>query len=113
MDIILDFFDLQLEAKLFNNKIAEKFMSFLPYTISLTQWGNELYGSIGKKLGKENPVSIIQEGGLAYTERGSYFCVFFGQNPAWPVEYIGQIKSQQWKALLSHQFDKMKIYKKE
>lgn len=113
MDIILDFCDFQLEAELFENKIAERFGSFLPYIIELTQWGNELYGSIGKKLGEENLVSIIQEGGLAYTERGTYFCIFFGQNPAWPVEYIGQIKGQQWKALLNHQFYKMKIYKKE
>ena len=109
--IILDFADLKLEAELFKNSIAEKFYNNLPYSIELTGWGNELYGSIGKNLGEENPVPEIPSGGLAYTSRGNYLCIFFGQTPAWPVEYIGQIKGDTWKQLLNSSFTSVEVSK--
>ena len=99
--IKLDFGKLLLEAELFESDIANKFIEHLPYSIEITKWGNELYGSIGIDLGTNNPVPEIPEGGLAYTNQGNYFCVFFGQSPAWPVEYIGQLKGDAWKQLLN------------
>jgi len=100
MKIKLDFETLILEAELFDTKIANKFFDNLPYSINVTQWGSELYGSIGHNLGEENPIPEIPQGGIAYTNNGNYLCVFYGQTPAWPVEYIGQIKSNEWKKLL-------------
>jgi hypothetical protein len=44
-------------------------------------------------------VPDIPAGGIAYTNNGNYVCIFFGQTPAWPVEYIGQIKDDTWKVL--------------
>ncbi len=64
-------------------------------------WGNEFYGSIGKDLGEENPVPDIPLGGIAYTNQGNYVCFFFGQRPAWAVEYIGQILDDQWEKLVA------------
>ena len=62
-------------------------------------------------LGSDNPVPEIPEGGLAYTNNVNYFCVFFGQQPAWVVEYIGQIEGEYWKKLLTLQdYSKLKIY---
>ncbi len=97
--IKLDFGTFSLEAELFDTKIANKFAEGLPYEVQLTQWGGELYGSIGKDLGEENPVATIPSGGLAYTRKGNYLCVFYGQTPAWEVEYIGQIPDGKWQAL--------------
>jgi hypothetical protein len=41
----------------------------------------------------------ILPGGIAYSSTGNYLCIFFGQDPAWPVEYIGKIEDDQWKIL--------------
>ncbi len=100
--IELDFGTLVLEAELFDTKIAEKFAENLPYSVDLMQWGGELYGSIGIDLGKENPVPEIPSGGIAYTNNGNYLCIFFGQTPAWSVEYIGRITGDQWKHLVGN-----------
>ena len=97
--IILEFESIILEAELFDTPIAKRFFENLPYTVSLQQWGNELYGSIGLDLGEDNPVPEISPGGIAYTNNGNYVCIFFGQTPAWSVEYIGQIKEGDWEML--------------
>ena len=70
------------------------------FKVNLTQWGGELYGSIGLDLGEDNPVGYIPAGGIAYTVKGNYVCVFFGQTPAWPVEYIGQTNGDHWSCLV-------------
>jgi len=111
--IILDFGAVVLDAELFDSAIANRFAENLPYTISLEQWGNELYGSVGINLGEENPVPEIPPGGIAYTNQGNYLCVFFGQTPAWPVEYIGQIIEDQWKQLVENPFQKPLILKEK
>lgn len=99
--IKLRFKDFELDAELFETETARRFAEGLPYSVELTQWGRELYGPIYKDLGSEHPVSVIPSGGLAYTNRGNYICVFFGQNPAWPVEHVGHISGDNWKKLLT------------
>ena len=64
--IVLGFGPFTLDAEFFDSSIAAIFAENLPYTISLEQWGNELYGSIGIDLGEENPLPIIPSGGIAY-----------------------------------------------
>ena len=98
--IELDFGDFVLDAELFDTALAKKFAAHLPCTVSLTQWGQELYGSVGVDLGTENPVSDIPAGGIAYSPKGRYVCIFFGQTPAWPVEHIGRIVGNQWERLV-------------
>ena len=97
--IVLQFPDFNLEAELFDQVIAEKLFENIPAEIHLTRWGNELYGPIKQDFGTNSPVPVIPEGGIAYTNQGNYVCIFFGQNPAWPVEYIGRITGD-WKILL-------------
>jgi len=112
MIIKLDFGEVVLEAELFDCVVANKFMKHLPCTIELTKWGDELYGSIGRDLGVDNPILEVPAGGLAYTNQGNYLCIFYGQTPAWPVEYIGQIKGDEWKKLVSlNNCDSLKISK--
>ena len=107
-NIQLDFGGLVLEAELFDNSIAEKLYRSLPLEINLTHWGEEMYGSIGADLGTENPRPVIPPGGIAYTSQGSYLCIFYGQDPAWPVEYVGQLKIG-WEGKLSSAFHTVKI----
>lgn len=97
--IKLQFADFSLSAELFDTRIANEFAEGLPYEIELTGWGSELYGSIGRSLGSENPVPDVPPGALAYTEHGDYLCIFFGQRPAWPVEHIGMISDDSWSLL--------------
>jgi hypothetical protein len=97
--IELEFGSVVLSARLFETDIAQRFMHSLPLTVSLMQWGEEFYGSIGVDLGEENPVADIPPGGIAYTRSGKYVCIFFGQRPAWAVEHIGQIADDQWPRL--------------
>lgn len=100
--IELDFGDVVFDAELFDTAVAAKFAEHLPYTVQLMQWGNELYGPIGIDLGVEKPVPDIPPGGLAYTNHGNYVCIFFGQTPAWPVEYIGHLIDDEWEHLAAH-----------
>ncbi len=112
MKIVLDFGAFQLNAELFeDHPVAQRYYRELPHTIRLTQWGGELYGPIDADLGTYHPVPVIPAGGLAYTNQGNYLCVFFGQTPAWAVEYIGRIevgweKLRQAKGLVSMEVKK-------
>ena len=111
--IILDFGSFTLEAKLFDKDISRKLADNLPYKIQLQKWGEEVYGSIGIDLGEDSPVAKIPCGGIAYTNNGNYLCIFFGQTPAWPVEYIGQINDDGWQKLLTQPtFSSVEIIKK-
>ena len=96
---ILDFGRFSLQADLFDHPVAGEFFKHLPYTVELTAWGGELYGGIGHDLGSCRPIPEIPEGGLAYSSRGYFLCIFFGQRPAWPVEYIGRIRGDTWQQL--------------
>lgn len=99
--VTLDFGSLKLEADLFDHPVARALMPHLPVTINLTQWGGELYGPLPADLGIHHPVSDIPPGGIAYSQSGAYLCVFFGQTPAWPVDYIGRISGEGWKHLVT------------
>lgn len=97
--IELDFGTFTLQAALFDTRVAGALAAALPRTVPLTYWGDEAYGPLGLDLGTEAPRPEIPPGGIAYTNQGHYLCLFFGQTPAWPVEYVGQIDGETWRAL--------------
>lgn len=99
--ITLDFGDFSLPAELFDNPVAERLRGVLPCTIDLTWWGAKAYGPVGHDLGGHAPQAVIPAGGIAYTNRGTYLCLFFGQTPAWPVEHVGQICGDAWQRVLA------------
>ena len=109
--IKLQFEKFELEAELFETEVAKKLYQNLPVEIELTHWGNEMYGPIGVNLGTESPVPDIPAGGLAYTNRGNYFCIFFGQTPAWPVEHVGRMIKDDWKGRFGTGLKKVRIDK--
>ena len=91
--------ELPLRARIFDSPAGRAFKESCPHTIpSLQVFGNEVYGSLKCALPMTKPLSIIPPGGLAYSHQGQYLCVFFGQAPAWPVEYFAQIEVG-WEAL--------------
>jgi hypothetical protein len=108
--IILDFGTFELHAGLFNTPVCEALVKILPATVELTCWGGELYGPLPlscNKMGKLVPA--IPQGGIAYSYRGPYLCIFFGQTPAWPVEHIGKIEGKEWERLKGAEVDKVII----
>lgn len=100
MKIILEFDTITLEAELNNSPVAHNLVKQLPLTINLTTWGDEAYGPIGVDLGVHDPIPEIPCGGIAFTNNGNYLCFFYGQRPAWPVEYIGDM-NEDWNKLIT------------
>ena len=97
MDIRITAGHLELNGYLFDIEPARSLYKLLPVTIDATFWGQEFYGSLPEPLedaGKHLQAKI-KPGGIAYSEQGNYLCVFFGQTPAWPVDYLGHIANWQ------------------
>lgn len=91
--VVLRFASQTFSARIYPTAIGHAFLENLPYETTITKWGRELYGPIEHDFGEESPIPVIPEGGIAYTNRGNYVCVFFGQAPAWAVDHIGEITS--------------------
>ena len=105
--IILDFGTFELTAELFDLPVCDALVKILPATIDLTSWGGELYGPLAVSFNEKGKlVPAIPPGGMAYSYRGPYLCIFFGQRPAWPVEHIGNIEGKEWERLKEGTVDK-------
>ncbi len=109
MNIDLKIDNQAFTVELFDHPIARELLNLLPLSIDLTCWGNEAYGDIALRHKSVKPQPTIPPGGLAYSEQGPYLCLFYGQTPAWPVDYIGQLQGDEWKALVSKSFRKMTL----
>jgi hypothetical protein len=108
--IILDFGTFVLHARLFDLPVCEALVKILPAAVELTSWGGELYGPLPLSCSETGKlVPAIPPGGIAYSYRGPYLCIFFGQTPAWPVEHIGKIEGNEWERLKSVSIDKVII----
>jgi hypothetical protein len=68
-----------LEEK--NPKTVQKIWDVLPFTVRLSSWGDELYGSIPVKISPENSQEECEVGDIAYWLDGSGFCILFGKTP--------------------------------
>ena len=80
-------------ARVFDTAAGRGFLASLPHAIgSLQSYGEEVYGPWNVALPCATPVPYIPPGGLAFSEQGQFLCIFFGQAPAWPVEYFAQIE---------------------
>ena len=59
-----------------------KFWEALPLKVSLSTWGDELYGTIPVDIEAENPKEEFEIGDIAYWLQGSGFCILYGRIPA-------------------------------
>lgn len=84
---------LALRARVFDTPTSRAFIDGCPHQItSLHAYGDEVYGSLRHALPQHKPQPLIPPGGIAYSTQGQYLCIFFGQRPAWAVDYIAQIE---------------------
>jgi len=75
----------QVKAKLLkakNPKTCEAIWEALPLDLSLSRWGEELYGSIPVEIDAENSQVECEVGDVGYWMSGNGFCIFFGETPA-------------------------------
>ncbi len=68
-----------LEEK--NPKTSQKIWDSLPFTVRLSSWGDELYGTIPVKISSENTQEECEIGDIAYWLQGSGFCILYGETP--------------------------------
>ena len=98
-----------LHARIFDTPSGNAFLKSLPTgSIMLQTAGTEVYGPLKKPLPAGALVDKIPPGGLAYSARGNYLCVFWGRDPAWPVDYIGQI-NENWEALNAETWNALNV----
>ena len=64
-----------------NPLTAQKIWDALPITVSLSTWGDELYGNIPLKIAPENSQEECEIGDIAYWLEGSGFCILYGRTP--------------------------------
>jgi uncharacterized protein len=61
---------------------AEKIIAALPFSESVTRWGDEIYFTIPVSIDRESGArSDVEVGALGYWPVGSAFCIFFGPTP--------------------------------
>ncbi len=74
----------EIQAELLDDKnpiTAQKIWDALPITVSLSTWGDELYGTIPVKIAQENSQEECEVGDIAYWLQGSGFCILYGLTP--------------------------------
>ncbi len=75
----------EITARLLTETAPEtcaQFWEALPLQISLSTWGDELYGAIPVDIPAENPQEEFDIGDIAYWLQGSGFCILYGRTPA-------------------------------
>lgn len=65
-----------------NPKTCKAIWDNLPLKLTLSRWGEELYGSIPIKIEEENSQLECEIGDVGYWMQGSGFCIFWGPTPA-------------------------------
>jgi uncharacterized protein len=75
----------KLKIRLYKDKAPrtiEKIEKALPFDITLSRWGDELYGTIPVHAEPENPQEETEIGEVAYWLDGPALCIMFGKTPA-------------------------------
>jgi len=75
----------QIKAKLLvdkNPKTCQGIWDALPFEVSLSRWGEELYGDCPVKIDAENSQTECEVGDVGYWIGGQGFCIFWGPTPA-------------------------------
>jgi hypothetical protein len=82
-------------------KTMRSFLDYLPFTLELYVWGDEIYTSSSPiTVSEENPKSPVSLNDVAYWPPGKAVCLFYGPTPnskngkiipASPVNIIGKV----------------------
>ena len=88
------------QADLYDTRVSEAIWQALPFSSTVSTWGDEIYFSIPVKIDLEAGQEIVNIGDLGYWPPGNAFCIFFGQTPvsnkdgiraASPVDIFGRV----------------------
>ncbi len=77
-----------IDGKRFNGELNDSptgrhVLGMLPLRFTMSRWGDEYYGSIGRGFDlEEDARDVLDIGELAYWPPGSALCLFFGPTPA-------------------------------
>ncbi|WP_321407018.1 cyclophilin-like fold protein [Tolumonas auensis] len=80
--LVIQIKNAEFEVALYDNPSAEKLVSALPLSISMSKWGGEYYGALPVPIpanGKKT--ELFAEGEVALWPDGNGFCIFFGPTP--------------------------------
>ncbi len=75
----------QIKAKLLTDKnpnTCKAIWDALPFDVSLSRWGEELYGDCPISIPAENSQTECDVGDVGYWIDGQGFCIFWGPTPA-------------------------------
>lgn len=75
----------KVKAKLLlekNPKTCQSIWNALPFDVSLSRWGEELYGDCPVSIPSENSQIECESGDVGYWISGQGFCIFWGPTPA-------------------------------
>lgn len=75
----------QVKAKFLlekNPETCKAIWDSLPFDVSLSRWGEELYGDCPVKIETENSQTECEVGDVGYWISGQGFCIFWGPTPA-------------------------------
>lgn len=68
-------------ATLNGTRTAQLVWDALPFDVTASRWGDELYFTIPVDTATERGQATVRAGELAYWEPGSAFCLFWGPTP--------------------------------
>ena len=68
-------------ATLNDTQTAQLVWDALPFDISGSRWGDEIYFSIPVRTGTEKGQPTVNAGDIAYWEPGNALCIFWGPTP--------------------------------
>jgi hypothetical protein len=74
----------RFEVEMYDGAAARELLKILPQEISMSRWGDEFYGALGKKLDAAGDAvrDVFEVGEVAYWPPGNALCIFFGPTPA-------------------------------
>ena len=74
--------DIEVQAELYQNEMADNIWSSLPLEGRVRTWGDEIYFPAGVKEGAGEKKAEVKVGELGYWDQGGAFCIFFGPTPS-------------------------------
>ena len=82
-EVLIEMGDCVFQAEINNSPTAKIFLKRLPLEVTLSRWGEELYGDCGLEITQDDSAREVMEiGELAIWPPGNAFCIFFGPTPA-------------------------------
>jgi len=90
--IIVEEAGVEVTADLNDSVTAAAVWSVLPLESAAHTWGAEVYFPVPVDNGPEDPQAAVTSGAVGFWPPGKAVCLFFGQQPASPVNLIGVLE---------------------